>query len=153
MSNVTPGGTYRWTANTEILGVPGTPTVLTLTVADPSSNTVAGFPIALGGLGNSGTGQYYCDWVTLTSAAGVYVATWAGTLNGLPILATDTVDVGQGGSPTAGGQYATVAGMAARLGSNDTIDYALWQSMCDQANMWIETKTGRILAPFVVTST
>ena len=25
--------------------------------------------------------------------------------------------------------------------------------MCDQANMWIETKTGRVLAPFVVTST
>src|ERR1035437_2797035 len=91
---VIPGGTYRWKANTEILGVPGTPSVLTLTVKDPSGATVAGFPIALGGLGTTGTGQYYYDWVTTAvTPLGTYTGSWVGVLNGLPIYATDTVTV------------------------------------------------------------
>ena len=94
---VAPGDTFRWTADTELNGVPGTPTVLTLTVTDPSGNTVAGFPIALGGFGTTGTGQYYYDWVA-PGVEGLYSAVWAGTLNGLPILGTDEVYVlGVGG--------------------------------------------------------
>ena len=54
---------------------------------------------------------------------------------------------------TALGQYANIGALKLRLGAADSIDDALLQSFCDQANMWIETKTGRILAPLAAFST
>lgn len=54
---------------------------------------------------------------------------------------------------TAVGTYATLTDVKARLGDTDTTDDSLLQKFCDQANMWIETKTGRILAPFTTVST
>lgn len=43
--------------------------------------------------------------------------------------------------------YATLAGVKARLGITSTTDDALIQSLADQVNAWIESTTGRILAP------
>jgi hypothetical protein len=54
---------------------------------------------------------------------------------------------------TAIGTYATLANVKARLQIIDTNDDTLLQSFCDQANMWIETKTGRILCPIPAFST
>lgn len=54
---------------------------------------------------------------------------------------------------TAVGSYATLAAAKSRLGITDTTDDALIQSFCDQANMSVETYTGRILGPWPVAST
>lgn len=54
---------------------------------------------------------------------------------------------------TAIGTYATLSDLKLRLGDTDTTDDTLLQKLCDQANMWIETKTGRILAPLSAFST
>lgn len=54
---------------------------------------------------------------------------------------------------TAQGTYATLADVKLRIQDTDTLDDAVLQKFCDQANMWIETKTGRVLAPFVIAST
>lgn len=54
---------------------------------------------------------------------------------------------------TAIGTYATLTGVKSRLNITDATDDTLLQSLCDQANMWIETKTGRILAPLPAFST
>lgn len=54
--------------------------------------------------------------------------------------------------PTATGAYATLANVKARLGIVDAADDALLASLCDDINQWIETTTGRVLAPFTYTS-
>lgn len=54
---------------------------------------------------------------------------------------------------TAVGTYATLSDLKLRLQDSDTSDDTLLQKLCDQANMWIETKTGRILAPVSTFST
>lgn len=48
---------------------------------------------------------------------------------------------------TAVGQYAALAPLKLRLSITDAADDALLQSMCDQVNQFVETRTGRVLAP------
>lgn len=48
---------------------------------------------------------------------------------------------------TAIGAYATAAGLKSRLGISDTTDDTVLGSVCDQVNQYIETFTGRVLAP------
>lgn len=48
---------------------------------------------------------------------------------------------------TAAGSYATTATAKTRLGITDTTDDGLIGSLCDQVNQWVESFTGRILAP------
>lgn len=48
---------------------------------------------------------------------------------------------------TAVGQYATLAGVQARLQNTSADDAAELQVFCDQVNAWIESQTGRVLAP------
>ena len=48
---------------------------------------------------------------------------------------------------TALGDYATLASAKLRLNITASTDDALLQSLCDAANMWIESKTDRVLAP------
>lgn len=54
---------------------------------------------------------------------------------------------------TAVGTYATLANVKLRIQDADTNDDTLLQSFCDQANMWVESKTQRILAPYTAFST
>ena len=54
---------------------------------------------------------------------------------------------------TAVGSYATRADVKTRLGITDTTDDSLIDSLCNQVNQSIETYTGRILAPWPVSST
>ena len=49
--------------------------------------------------------------------------------------------------PTTIGTYATLAALKPRLGLTGTSDDSVLQMLCDQVNGWIESKTGRILAP------
>ncbi len=48
---------------------------------------------------------------------------------------------------TAIGAYATAALLKSRLGIADTTDDTVIASVCDQVNQYVETKTGRVLAP------
>src|SRR5258706_14408487 len=48
---------------------------------------------------------------------------------------------------TAIGTYATLANLKLRLAITDANDDAQLQKFCDGVNAWIESKTGRILAP------
>ena len=48
---------------------------------------------------------------------------------------------------TAIGAYATLAALKSRASISDTTDDAVLTSICDQINQYIETKTGRVLAP------
>lgn len=56
---------------------------------------------------------------------------------------------------TAVGTYATLADVKLRLGlgTATTDDDALLQDLCDQVNGWIESTTGRVIAPYVGTYT
>ena len=48
---------------------------------------------------------------------------------------------------TSTGQYATLAGIQARIGNVSSADATELQTFCDQVNSWIEGATGRVLAP------
>ncbi len=50
------------------------------------------------------------------------------------------------------GTYATLAAVKSRLGITGTTNDAVLQALCDQVNGWIETTTGRIIAPDPTTS-
>lgn len=56
---------------------------------------------------------------------------------------------------TAIGSYATTAGVKLRagIGTADTADDALLGTICDQVNQYIESKTGRPIAPITGTAT
>lgn len=49
--------------------------------------------------------------------------------------------------------YVTLVAAKARLGITNTTDDAVLQSLCDQANAWVESCTGRVPAPFGTGST
>lgn len=53
---------------------------------------------------------------------------------------------------TAIGSYATAATLKARIGIGDTADDTVLGAVCDQVNQYIETKTGRVLAPVASTT-
>jgi hypothetical protein len=54
-----------------------------------------------------------------------------------------------GGSvPSAVGQYAQIARVKLRKGITDITQDPLLQFLCDQANSWLETKIGRVIAPW-----
>ena len=54
---------------------------------------------------------------------------------------------------TAVGAYATLAGFKVRNPGTAAGSDGLIQSICDQVNGWIESKTGRVLAPYTVIAT
>lgn len=54
--------------------------------------------------------------------------------------------------PTAIGTYATLADVKTRMGRTDTADDTLIQQLCDETNQWIETYTGRVIAPYSATT-
>ena len=54
---------------------------------------------------------------------------------------------------TATGSYATTSDLKTRLGVTDTDDDTLLGTICDQVNQFIESTTGRILAPVSGTPT
>ena len=55
--------------------------------------------------------------------------------------------------PTAIGSYATTAAVKTRLGDNGSSNDTLIGTLCDQVNGWIESYTGRPIAPYDATYT
>jgi hypothetical protein len=107
MPTIGQGGTLTLSAQTDDgAGTPTDVSALTLTVLDPSSSIVSGFPVSLPTIVHDGVGQYHYNWVVGVSATiGDYTAQWQGTLNGAPISGTESIQVVAAGSvvftPTA----------------------------------------------------
>lgn len=55
--------------------------------------------------------------------------------------------------PTAIGSYATTAAVKTRLGETGSTNDTLIGTLCDQINGWIESETGRPIAPYTATYT
>lgn len=53
---------------------------------------------------------------------------------------------------TAIGSYATASALKSRINISDTTDDTVLGTICDQVNQYIETKTGRVLAPITSTT-
>lgn len=129
----------------------------TVTVQTLLGVAQTGFPATLT---HDGLGLYHYDWsVPLAQTIATYDVNWLGYVGGSAYSGWDTVEVVAAGSipttppATAIGAYASLTSAKARLGIPDTADDSLIQSLCDQANQYIETFTGRVLAPVPVLST
>jgi hypothetical protein len=102
MPTIGQGGTLTLSAQTDDgAGTPTDVSALTLTVLDPSSSIVSGFPVSLPTIVHDGVGQYHYNWVVGVSATiGDYTAQWQGTLNGAPISGDEEITVVLAGTVT-----------------------------------------------------
>lgn len=121
MANVAQGGTYIWTAtirdgNGDLADCAD----LALTIADPNGDELAGFPVAAPAIVRLSLGEYQYEWDVATDATlGVYDADWAGTIDGLAVGGSDSVEVLQAGSITSGLSYATLLDLRTSLQRDD----------------------------------
>jgi len=124
MANVAQGGTYTWTAtirdgNGDLADCAD----LALTIADPDGDELAGFPVEAPDIVRNGLGEYQYEWdVSVGADLGIYDADWSGTVDGLAVGGSDSVQVVQAGSITEGLTYATLLDLQTTLqlaGSTD----------------------------------
>jgi hypothetical protein len=89
------GSVYTWSAETRNgSGILAAAPDLTLAISDPNGDVLAGFPIDLTIIVTDGTGLYHFDWtVPIGADLGTYEAAWAGTISGLAVGGTDSVEV------------------------------------------------------------
>lgn len=109
-SFVAQGGVYTWTATIrDGNGALADCADLALTIADPDGDTVAGFPVVAPAIVRLSLGEYAYDWtVGALADLGVYDADWAGTVDGLSVGGSDSVQVVEPGSIfTRAPSYAT----------------------------------------------
>lgn len=117
MSNVAQGGTYIWTAtirdgNGDLADCAD----LALTIADPDGDVLAGFPVTAPAIVHLGLGEYQYEWdVAALADLGVYDADWSGTVDGLAVGGSDSVQVVQAGSIVDGLAYATLLDLQTTL--------------------------------------
>ena len=89
------GSVYTWSAETRDGdgNLANTPD-LTLTINEPNGSVLAGFPVDLTAIVTDATGTYHYDWyVAVDAVLGTYEAEWAGTIDGLAIGGSDSVEV------------------------------------------------------------
>lgn len=122
MANVAQGGTYTWTAtirdgNGDLADCPD----LDLTVADPDGDVLAGFPVTAPAIVHVSLGEYAYEWdVAADAALGVYDADWSGTVDGLAVGGSDSVEVVQSGGILGGAlTYATLHDLLVSLGRTE----------------------------------
>jgi hypothetical protein len=126
MANVAQGGTYIWTAtirdgNGDLADCAD----LALTIADPDGDELAGFPVTAPAIVHNGLGEYQYEWdVSATADLGIYDADWSGTVDGLAVGGSDSVQVVQAGSITEGLTYATLLDLQTSLQRAGTDDDA-----------------------------
>jgi hypothetical protein len=132
MTLVAQGGTYSWTAAVrDGQGALADSADLTLTIADLLGAPLAGFPVSAPAIIRDSLGTYHYVWaVAADQALGVYDADWAGTVDGLAIGGSDSVEVVLAGSiipdPTPPYvSYATVNDVQAELSRVETDQRAL----------------------------
>jgi len=118
--NVAQGGTYTWTAtirdgNGDLADCAD----LALTIADPDGEVLTGFPVS--SFVHVGLGEYTYEWdVSSTAQLGVYDADWSGTVDGLAVGGSDSVEVVEAGSITDGLTYATPLDLQTSLNRIET---------------------------------
>jgi len=117
MSNVAQGGTYIWTAtirdgNGDLADCAD----LALTIADPNGDELAGFPVTAPAIVRNGLGEYQYEWdVAALADLGIYDADWSGTVDGLAVGGSDSVQVVQAGTIVEGLAYATLLDLQTTL--------------------------------------
>jgi hypothetical protein len=141
---VAQGGTHLWTAtirdgNGDLADCPD----LALMLADPDGNTVAGFPVEAPAVVRTGLGEYEYEWaVGALADLGVYDADWSGTVDGLAVGGSDSVQVVQPGSIfTRAQSYATLVDLQTSLQRAGTDDD---QWVIDQMETALVDATDRI---------
>jgi hypothetical protein len=117
MANVAQGGTYIWTATIrDGDGSLADCADFALTIADPNGDELAGFPVVAPAIVRLSLGEYQYVWDVASGAAlGVYDGDWAGTVDGLAVGGSDSVQVVQAGSITSGQTYATLLDLTTTL--------------------------------------
>jgi hypothetical protein len=118
MANVAQGGTYIWTATIrDGNGALADCADLALTIADPNGDELAGFPVTAPAIVHLGLGEYTYEWdVAALADLGVYDADWSGTVDGLAVGGSDSVQVVQAGSIASEGlTYATLLDLQTTL--------------------------------------
>ena len=117
MANVAQGGTYIWTAVIrDGNGALADCADLALTIADPNGDELAGFPVVAPAIVRLSLGEYQYEWdVPSDAALGVYDGDWAGTVDGLAVGGSDSVQVVQAGAVTSGLTYATMLDLTTTL--------------------------------------
>lgn len=127
MANVAQGGTYIWTATIrDGNGALADCADLALTIADPDGDELAGFPVTAPAIVRLGLGEYQYEWdVAVGADLGIYDADWSGTVDGLAVGGSDSVQVVQAGSITGEGlTYATLLDLQTSLQRSGTDDDA-----------------------------
>jgi len=121
MANVAQGGTYIWTAtirdgNGDLADCAD----LALTIADPNGDELAGFPVVAPAIVRLSLGEYSYEWDVASDAVlGVYDADWAGTVDGLAVGGSDSIEVVVAGTITSGLSYATRLDLRTTLQRDD----------------------------------
>jgi hypothetical protein len=136
MANVAQGGTYIWTAtirdgNGDLADCAD----LALTIADPDGDELAGFPVAAPAIVRLGLGEYQYEWdVSVGADLGIYDADWSGTVDGLAVGGSDSVQVVQAGSIASEGlTYATLLDLQTTLQRSGSTDDAWVVSQMESA--------------------
>jgi len=121
MPNVAQGGTYTWTAtirdgNGDLADCAD----LALAIADPDGEPLIGFPVSAPAIVHDSLGEYHYEWdVEADAQLGVYDADWSGTVDGLAVGGSDSVEVVESGSITDGLTYATSLDYQKSLGREE----------------------------------
>jgi hypothetical protein len=141
---VAQGGTHLWTAmirdgNGDLADCDD----LALMLADPDGIPVAGFPVEAPAIVRTGLGEYEYEWaVGAVADLGVYDADWSGTVDGLAVGGSDSVQVVQPGSIfTRAQSYATLVDLQTSLQRSGTDDD---QWVIDQMETALVDATDRI---------
>ena len=139
MTNAARGFPYTWTAVIrDDVGALADASDLTLMLTDPEGADVAGFPVAVPPIIHDSTGSYHYVWdIPALAVQGTYVADWAGTVGGLAVGGSDSVDVVvSGGSITPFVVYCTPTDVRTRLAGdipNMGTEYdAVLAAKCDE---------------------
>jgi hypothetical protein len=118
MANAAQGGTYIWTAMIrDGDGSLADCADLALTIADPNGDELAGFPVVAPAIVRLSLGEYQYEWdVAAGATLGVYDGDWAGTVDGMAVGGSDSVQIVQAGSITTGlALYATLLDLTTTL--------------------------------------
>lgn len=111
MTGVAQGETYTWSATIrDGNGFLADCADLALTIADPDGDVLAGFPVTAPAIIHDALGEYHYVWsVGAGEQLGVYDADWSGTVDGLAVGGSDSVEVMVAGTVSpVGPTYATL---------------------------------------------
>jgi hypothetical protein len=140
VTQVARGSTYTWTAtvrdgNRDLADAAD----LTFTIADPDGDELTGFPEAIPPIVRDSLGEYHYDWaIPAGQELGTYNADWAGTVDGLAIGGSDSVEVIDAGTIVS--DIVTIAEVRARI-TTDLLDAQLEDIITTEA-AWLARRIG-----------